>query len=792
MKLRGRLLTAFFLCGLVPLVAISALNIWNASSGCRKLTEDAAAAIEDNTSSQLVAIRELKGNAIQEYFKFISDQIHTMSNDRQVVDAVQDFRSAFASYGEELNLTPEDITKLRSDVRAYYDGPFASEYRKQTENADPQTASRIDRVADDGIALQHAFIRSNSNPLGSKHLLDSVNNGTNYDALHKVIHPTLRNFVDTFGYYDVFLVDSESGKIVYSVFKELDFGTSLSDGPFAQTGIGEAFRLARNSTDSSATFLVDFASYWPSYDAPASFISSPIVDAGKQVGVLIYQMPISRINENMARSIGLGATGESYVVGPDNLLRSDSAHNAEEFSVVKSFRKGKAGRVESEAISAALEGRSGCLRAKNYEGKEVLTAYAPIDMLRLKWVIVTEVGTEDIFDAVNDLKARSKRVQAAMYGFSVGAAIVAGIAIFFVATWIIHSIMKPVNATVKTLKNIAEGDGDLTQQMDEDQVAEFGDLANYFNRFLRRTHDIVRSISGDVVTLSGASRSLADAAGHLSGGATKSKAQSATVSSAAEELSINMEVIARSTEDMSNSIGTVATAVDEMRATIAEIANNAERTADVAGQAASLAEVSNAKVGDMGIAAEEIGKVIEVIQDIAEQTNLLALNATIEAARAGEAGKGFAVVATEVKELAKQTASATDDIRGRIEAMQNSTGQAVHSIQEISTVVSRVNELSRMIASAVEEQNITTQQIAGHVVNASEMAQVVARGVSESAMASREITQSMARVDEVLLETVAGADQSRTAGEDLSALAKEMHSLVSQFRVHPLDSKATV
>jgi methyl-accepting chemotaxis protein len=172
-----------------------------------------------------------------------------------------------------------------------------------------------------------------------------------------------------------------------------------------------------------------------------------------------------------------------------------------------------------------------------------------------------------------------------------------------------------------------------------------------------------------------------------------------------------------------------------------------------------------------------------VIQDIAEQTNLLALNATIEAARAGEAGKGFAVVATEVKELAKQTANATDDIRGRIEAMQNSTGSAVQSIREISQVVSRVNELSRMIASAVEEQNITTQQIAGHVSSAAEMANVVARGVAESAAASREITESMSHVDDVLHDTVSNAEQSRVAGDDLSRLAAEMQELVGQFQI---------
>ena len=192
----------------------------------------------------------------------------------------------------------------------------------------------------------------------------------------------------------------------------------------------------------------------------------------------------------------------------------------------------------------------------------------------------------------------------------------------------------------------------------------------------------------------------------------------------------------------------------------------------------------------MGTAADEIGKVIEVIQDIAEQTNLLALNATIEAARAGEAGKGFAVVATEVKELAKQTATATDDIRTRIEVMQRSTGQAVESIEQISDVVGQVNDLNRMIASAVEEQSKTTQEIVGHVGGTADLAQTVARGVAESAEASREITENISHVDGVLQETADGADQSRESGDELNRLATEMRALVDQFRVESEDLAA--
>ena len=220
-----------------------------------------------------------------------------------------------------------------------------------------------------------------------------------------------------------------------------------------------------------------------------------------------------------------------------------------------------------------------------------------------------------------------------------------------------------------------------------------------------------------------------------------------------------------------------------MTASITEIAKNAEHASTVAGNAAQLVEVSNTNIGQLGQAANEIGNVIETIHDIAEQTNLLALNATIEAARAGDAGKGFAVVATEVKELAKQTADATEDIRRRIEGIQSSTGEAVDSIGQISKVIQQVNDVSSTIASAVEEQSITTKEIAQNVTQTSDASQTVSIGVAESASATQEITRNIAQVDRAARETALGASRTQTAGTELSKLSEELQTLVGKFRV---------
>jgi methyl-accepting chemotaxis protein len=312
---------------------------------------------------------------------------------------------------------------------------------------------------------------------------------------------------------------------------------------------------------------------------------------------------------------------------------------------------------------------------------------------------------------------------------------------------------------------------------------ETDEIASWFNTFMGKLCRVIRQVAASTKTLAGSSTELSATATQLASGAEETTNQSATVASAAEEMATNMNNMAAATEQMTVNVKTVAAATEEMTASIGEIAKNAEQASTVASKASSMALSSNQAIGQLGTAADEIGKVIQVIQDIAEQTNLLALNATIEAARAGDAGKGFAVVATEVKELAKQTAEATEDIRGRIEGIQSSTGEAVKSIGSISDIIHQVDEISRTIAAAVEEQSITTKEIAQNVAQTSSAAETVSVGVTQSAMASKEITQNIAGVDHAAKQTAQGATQTQTAGVELSRLAEELQALIGQFRV---------
>jgi methyl-accepting chemotaxis protein len=347
-----------------------------------------------------------------------------------------------------------------------------------------------------------------------------------------------------------------------------------------------------------------------------------------------------------------------------------------------------------------------------------------------------------------------------------------------------RSISVPIGVSVTHLEEVARGD--LRRDVPQELLArgdEVGGLARGIEGALVSLRRLIGGMSDNSRSLAGASTELAATASQLASGAEKTTTESTQVAAAAEEMATNMNTMAASTEQMSANIKVVSSAVEQLTASITEVAHSAEQAASVANNAAQLVHTSNSQIGDLGSAADEIGKVIEVIQDIAEQTNLLALNATIEAARAGEAGKGFAVVATEVKELARQTAGATEDIRKRIEAIQGSTGQAVKSIGDISEVIQRVNDLSRTIASAVEEQSITTKEIAKNVSESSKAAQTVARGVAESAAASQEITRTIAGVDQAARLAAQGAGHTQDAGRELSQMAEQFQTLVGQFTV---------
>jgi len=324
-----------------------------------------------------------------------------------------------------------------------------------------------------------------------------------------------------------------------------------------------------------------------------------------------------------------------------------------------------------------------------------------------------------------------------------------------VGTRVRLSITRPLDAFSARFKDMAESN-DISSRVDEERGDEIGQLGRCLNLFVDKVHNIVTQIARTAELVAGASDEL------------NSTSQQITANS--EETSAQASVVATATQNVSQNLHTVATGAEEMGASIREIAKNATEASKVATGAVKIAQSATATVSKLGDSSTEIGQVIRVITSIAQQTKLLALNATIEAARAGEAGKGFAVVANEVKELAKETANATEDISSRIEAIQMDTKAAVDAIASISTVIHQINDISNTIATAVEEQNATTNEMA--------------RNVSEAAQGSLEITSNISGVAQAAESTSRGASDTQKAAQQLVETSAELRRLVEQFKIH--------
>ncbi len=364
-------------------------------------------------------------------------------------------------------------------------------------------------------------------------------------------------------------------------------------------------------------------------------------------------------------------------------------------------------------------------------------------------------------------------------GFTVVLVLIIGFLSYSIGT----TILRPVKTMVAFFTELSKGEGDLRKRVEVDSRDEIGDMAKWFNTFMEKLQSIIKDISKNSMTLDSSSASLTSIAGQLATRAEDILSRSNGVASAAEEMSTNLTNVAAASEQASTNVNMVAAASEEMTATVREIAQNSGKARGITEKAVINTNRASEKVNELGEAALQISKVTEVITEISEQTNLLALNATIEAARAGEAGKGFAVVANEIKELAKQTATATLEIKNRIEGIQNSTNETVSEIGQISKIIDEVNDIVGSIATAVEEQSVSSQEISNNISQASQGIEQVNENVNQSSAVSTTISSDIANVNRGVQEVSANSAQVDTNAEELLHLASQLQELVGRFKV---------
>ncbi|MEW6469627.1 MAG: SpoIIE family protein phosphatase [Bacteroidota bacterium] len=490
MRIGIKLTIAFFLIAFASMLVISLISY-----------NRAKISLEKEAFNKLTAVREMKAVQIEDYFTEISDLIITLAETPNTVRSLKRFKSSFDSINIHLGIDKTSMEKIDRELDAYFNEEYL---RRLNRNLGKKATLEQESSSDERTRiLQHLYIASNDYPVGEKHKLDFAGDKSGYSSAHKSFHPRMRRYLERFGFYDIFLVDSD-GNIVYTVFKEVDFGTSLYTGPFRETNLAQAFREANLASSKNFVKLVDFRTYHPSYNAHASFMACPVFDGEEKIGVLVFQMPIDRINDIMTSKhqwskVGLGGSGETYIVGEDYTLRNQSRFLIEDsanyFNMIRgigtpeeTIEKMRAfnssiglQEVKTPGTIDALNRNSGEKIFPDYRGVPVLSSYKPLKIPGMNWVIMSEIDEAEAFASVHTLR---NQVIIAFAAFLV----------VVISTSIIVSrkMTRPLNILTYDAMELAKGNFDV--EINIKRKDEIGVLASSFRKMQISIRNLVEEL----------------------------------------------------------------------------------------------------------------------------------------------------------------------------------------------------------------------------------------------------------------------------------------------------------
>jgi methyl-accepting chemotaxis protein len=625
------------------------------------------------------------------------------------------------------------------------------------------SASFAELGPDAEAQLQSLYIDQNPNAIGQKEKLDAAASGSTYDINHAALHPWFRSILRLNDYYDIFLFDT-SGRNVYTVFKERDFGTNLSDGKWKDSNLGGLVRDVLAGSADAGPKLADFSPYAPSNDVPAGFVAMPIKGSdGRIKGVFAVQLSINKLDKAMAPMPANGKTGENMLIGADSLMRNNSPLEKES-TILKR-------KVDNEPLKLAREGQTGVMMASNYTGQPNLMSYAPVEVMGTKFAIISDITRAEVNAPLTALGWQILLITLAISGVGAG-----------IGIWFARTIAKPINGLTGAMRDLAGGQTDLVIPGSErsDELGTMAQAVEVFRDNALERIKLEKMSQEDTIaqmkraeTITQATLDYERAAGDMlravAAASTELEATALTMTAAAERTNHMAISVAAAAEESTVCASTAAGSAESLTGSISTIQSNVAQSGEVADEAVRLSAEAQTAVGELATSAKRIGEVVELIKGIADQTNLLALNATIEAARAGEAGKGFAIVAQEVKNLASQTGNATEDIAAQIGSIRGAVEGAVGAMSRIEAVIQRINdnaltigksvnmqaEVTNEIASAISQVATSSQSVASDVTLVTETASETGAAAGQVLAASRELSQQAAKLDHETLEFLA-------------------------------------
>ncbi len=747
-SIRFRLLSGSLGLTIIPLIVV-AIGIGAIS------VRLATSAIEERAAEQLRSVHNVKSREVLSYFETLTAAVRSMASSTSLIAALPELQV------EARQLTTQLAVPTAERVRAlneYYDGAFEAEFGRRNAGARAGMASTIDEIGPLAIALQYLYIARNPNPLGSKQqLIASPLDPTRYSALHANVQAQMAGWIREYGFYDIFLV-GVSGDLVYSYYKELDFGTNLRDGPWADSGIGLAFAAAALGADPRGVFLTDFAPYRPSYDDQAVFFGAPLFQDGRRIGVLIAQAPIDRVNAVVNfggdwTGSGLGQTGEAVLIGQDGRHRADvrnvtvdAAAYADalvvaghDLALAQSVADAGSsiGRVrdQSAPARAGLAGTVGAGRAVDYLKRDVLAAWGPVDVLNQRFGFVLKLEASEAFAAVAGL---TRQITVVALGTLALLGLIGGL----IALMLARSINDPLGKLTDVVNRVALGERDARSGMQARD--EIGALATAFDNMLDERNAVQARIEAENEQLNNSVIEIMTAVSEL----------------ASRDLSVRVPVA----EDVT---GAVSDAINMMSRSTAMALGDVRRVSDAVSEATAqvrqrgdnVAQVANAASDQATAAAAEIQQTAVALRLMGDQ----AASANMQAEQALKS-------TADALELVRGTVGGISSSRDQIRETEKRVKRLAERSQEISTIVSIIGQIAER--TSVLALNASMQAVAAG--DAGRGFAVVADEVKRLAESSRQATQQIG--------TLVSAIQADT-GDTLQAMNVTIAQVVEISRL---------